>query len=97
MEPVLQTGLVSRPAVVDELSRTAALFHRDTALDVGGLRRGLTGAEVYDLALRVTERSRPGHHVPDVLVTSIARTPVPASPGTSQTGKNQNARRSKMH
>ena len=51
------------------------LFHRDTALDVGGLRRGLPGAEVYDLALRVTENFGQVLHVPDVLVTSIVAAP----------------------
>jgi O-antigen biosynthesis protein len=51
------------------------VFHRQTVLDVGGLRHGVAGAEVYDLALRVTERSRHVHHVPDVLVTTIATAP----------------------
>jgi GT2 family glycosyltransferase len=51
------------------------LFHRETALDVGGLRQGLPGAEVYDLALRVTEKFGQVHHVPDVLVTSIVAAP----------------------
>jgi O-antigen biosynthesis protein len=51
------------------------LFHRQTALDLGGLRDGLPGAEVYDLALRVTEQSSQVHHVPEVLVTSIAVAP----------------------
>jgi GT2 family glycosyltransferase len=51
------------------------LFHRQTALDVGGLRKGFPGAEVYDLALRMTERSGQVHHVPEILVTSIAAAP----------------------
>jgi hypothetical protein len=51
------------------------LFHRQTALAVGGLRKGFPGAEVYDLALRMTERSSQVHHVPEILVTSIATAP----------------------
>jgi GT2 family glycosyltransferase len=35
----------------------------------------VSGAEVYDLALRVTERSVLVHHVPEVLVTTIAAAP----------------------
>ena len=46
------------------------IVHREALLDAGGLRAGVTGAEVYDLALRVTERSDQVHHVPDVLVTT---------------------------
>jgi O-antigen biosynthesis protein len=56
------------------------VFDRQTVLDVGGLRHGLSGAEVFDLALRVSERSGHVHHVPDVLVTTIATAP---GPGTS--------------
>ena len=55
------------------------VFHKQSVLDVGGLRHGVPGAEVYDLALRVTECSRHVHHVPDVLVTAIATTPGPGA------------------
>src|SRR5215213_936254 len=48
------------------------LLHRETAFDVGGLREGISGAEVYDLALRVTEQFGQAHHVSDILATSIA-------------------------
>ena len=51
------------------------LFHRETALGVGSLREGLPGAEVYDLALRVTEQFGQVHHVPNVLATSITMAP----------------------
>jgi O-antigen biosynthesis protein len=53
------------------------VFHRQTFLDVGGLRHDVPGAEVFDVALRVTERSGHVHHVPDVLVTTIATAPGP--------------------
>jgi O-antigen biosynthesis protein len=53
------------------------VFDRQTVLDVGGLRHGLSGAEVFDLALRVSERSSHVHHVPDVLVTTITTAPGP--------------------
>jgi GT2 family glycosyltransferase len=53
------------------------VFHRQTILDVGGLRRDMPGAEVFDAALRVTEHSDHIHHVPDVLVTTIASAPGP--------------------
>jgi O-antigen biosynthesis protein len=56
------------------------VFHRQTLLDVGGLRPGLPGAEVFDLALRVTERSEHIHHVPEVLVSIIATAPRPGTP-----------------
>ena len=55
------------------------VFHRQTVLDAGGLRHGVPGAEVYDLALRVTERSGQIQHVPDVLVTTIATAPGPGA------------------
>ena len=55
------------------------IVHREALLDAGGLRAGVTGAEVYDLALRVTERSDQVHHVPDVLVTTIAAAPGPGA------------------
>ncbi len=51
------------------------LFHRETAFDIGGLRESVSGAEVYDLALRVTEQFGQALHVSDVLVTSIATAP----------------------
>ncbi len=51
------------------------LFHRETAFDIGGLREGVSGAEVFDLALRVTEQSGQTHHVSDVLATSIVTAP----------------------
>ncbi len=53
------------------------MFHRQTVLAMGGLREGVTGAEAYDLALRVTERTDRVRHVPDVLVTTIATAPGP--------------------
>jgi O-antigen biosynthesis protein len=51
------------------------VFQRQTLLEVGGLRHGLSGAEVYDLALRVTERCGHIHHVPDILATTITTAP----------------------
>jgi GT2 family glycosyltransferase len=51
------------------------VFHRQTVLDVGSLRAGVPGAEVYDLALRATDRSDQVHHVPEVLATTIATAP----------------------
>ena len=60
--------------------RPFVVFHRQTLLDVGGLRSGLPGAEVYDLTLRVTERSGHFHHVPEVLATTIATAPGPGMP-----------------
>ena len=51
------------------------LFHRETASAVGGLRQGVSGAEVYDLALRLTEQFSHVHHVPEVMATSIASAP----------------------
>ena len=56
------------------------LFHRKTAIEVGGLRQGLSGAEVYDLALRVTEQFGQVHHVPEVLATTIDTAPGPGEP-----------------
>jgi O-antigen biosynthesis protein len=53
------------------------VFHRQALVEVGGLRHEVTGAEVYDLALRVTECSHHVHHAPDVLVTTIATAPGP--------------------
>ncbi|MBA3449732.1 MAG: glycosyltransferase, partial [Chloroflexia bacterium] len=52
-----------------------ALFHRQTTVAAGGIREGFPGAEMYDLALRVTELSRHVRHVPDVLATTIETTP----------------------
>ena len=53
------------------------MFHRQTALATGGLREGVSGAEVFDLVLRVTERTDRVHHVADVLATTIATAPGP--------------------
>jgi GT2 family glycosyltransferase len=53
------------------------MFHRQTVLAAGGLREGVSGSEVYDLALRATERTDQVHHVPDVLATTIAAAPGP--------------------
>ena len=53
------------------------VFHRQALIEAGGLRHGMPGAEVYDLALRVTEHSDQVQHVPDVLVTTIATAPGP--------------------
>ncbi|MBW3632377.1 MAG: glycosyltransferase family 2 protein [Chloroflexi bacterium] len=56
------------------------LFHRETAIQVGGLRHDFPSGEVYDLALRVTEQFGQVHHVPEVLVTSITTAPGPGEP-----------------
>jgi GT2 family glycosyltransferase len=56
------------------------LFHRKTAIRAGGLRKGLSGAEVFDLALRVTEQFDGVHHVPEVLATIIDTAPGPGEP-----------------
>lgn len=53
------------------------LFHRETAVAVGGLREGFPGAEPYDLALRLTDESARVLHLPDVLVTTIEKAPTP--------------------
>ena len=73
------------------------VFHRQTVLEVGGLRHGVPGAEVYDLALRVTERSarssrarRSGDH-------HRHRSWIPGRHGTLQIGGRRNARHSRMH
>ena len=76
LESVLQTGLVSDLLSSMNYLGPFVVFHKQSVLDVGGLRHGVPGAEVYDLALRVTECSRHVHHVPDVLVTAM-RTPTP--------------------
>ncbi|MGH2614590.1 MAG: glycosyltransferase [Thermomicrobiales bacterium] len=54
--------------------------HREMALEVGGLRDGYSGAEMYDLALRVSERADQVIHIPDILVTSIETAPGPDEP-----------------
>ncbi len=56
------------------------LFHRELALEAGGFRDGYAGAEVYDLALRVTEHTDQVLHVPDILVTTIERAPGTGEP-----------------
>src|SRR5215203_3527922 len=53
------------------------VFHRQALVEAGGPRHEVTGAEVYDLALRVTECSHHVHHAPDILVTTIATAPDP--------------------
>jgi GT2 family glycosyltransferase len=50
-------------------------FSREKVLVAGGLRRGLPGAEIYDLALRVTELDGEVIHIADVLVTTIDTAP----------------------
>jgi O-antigen biosynthesis protein len=39
----------------------------DAVRQVGGMRPGFDGAQDYDLVLRVTERARRVHHIPEVL------------------------------
>ena len=56
------------------------LFHRTAALAAGGLRGDFPGAEVYDLALRVSERSASVCHVPEILVTTIEEAPTVDEP-----------------
>jgi GT2 family glycosyltransferase len=56
------------------------LFRREAAVAAGGLRPGFSGAESYDLALRVTDASNRVLHVPDVLVTAIEHAPAPGEP-----------------
>jgi GT2 family glycosyltransferase len=56
------------------------LFHRKTAIEVGGLREELPGAEVFDLVLRLTEQFGQVHHVPEVLVTTIDAAPGQGEP-----------------
>ncbi len=45
------------------------VYRKDLLNDIGGFRRGLEGAQDYDLALRCIERIKPNqiHHVPRVL------------------------------
>jgi O-antigen biosynthesis protein len=52
-----------------------ALFERKSVLDAGGIRDDFPGAEVYDLALRITERSSDVCHVAEILVTNIESSP----------------------
>jgi GT2 family glycosyltransferase len=56
------------------------LFLRKSAILVGGLRQGLSGAEVFDLALRMTEQFGQVHHVPEVLATTVDTAPGPGEP-----------------
>ena len=72
------------------------VFHRQTVLEVGGLRHGLSGAEVYDLALRVTEHS--GHIHTCQMYWRRPSPPllIPGRHGTLRIGERQNVRRSKM-
>ncbi len=51
------------------------LVQRECAMAAGGLREGYEGAEMYDLALRVTERSHQVLHLPEVLATTIEQSP----------------------
>jgi GT2 family glycosyltransferase len=53
------------------------LFERDAALATGGLRDDLPGAEISDLALRVTDSSANVLHVPHVLASTIESAPGP--------------------
>jgi GT2 family glycosyltransferase len=56
------------------------LFDRAAAVAAGGLRAGYTGAESYDLALRVTDGSSQVLHVPEVLATTIEEAPAIGAP-----------------
>jgi GT2 family glycosyltransferase len=44
-----------------------SVFRRALVVDVGGFREGFDGSQDHDLILRVTERARRVHHVPEVL------------------------------
>jgi GT2 family glycosyltransferase len=44
-----------------------SVARRSLALEVGGFRAGFDGSQDHDLILRVTERARRIHHVPEVL------------------------------
>jgi GT2 family glycosyltransferase len=56
------------------------LFRRDAVNQAGGLHAEVPGAEVYDLALRVTDNSARVAHIPEVLVTAIERAPASDEP-----------------
>lgn len=51
------------------------LFRRDAVNQVGGLRAEAAGAEVYDLALRITDGPARVAHLSEVLATTIERAP----------------------
>jgi GT2 family glycosyltransferase len=44
-----------------------SVLRRSLVADVGGFREGFDGSQDHDLILRVTERARRVHHLPDVL------------------------------
>jgi GT2 family glycosyltransferase len=44
-----------------------SVLRRSLVVDVGGFRDGFDGSQDHDLILRVTERARHVHHVPEVL------------------------------
>jgi GT2 family glycosyltransferase len=44
-----------------------SVLRRSLVEEVGGMRPGFDGAQDYDLVLRVTERARYIHHIPEVL------------------------------
>lgn len=56
------------------------LFDRQAVAAVGGLREDVKGAEVYDLALRVSEGAGRIVHLPEVLVTTLADAPAEYEP-----------------
>jgi GT2 family glycosyltransferase len=53
------------------------LFRRSLAIEAGALRAGFSGAEVYDLTLRVAEHTSQIRHLPHVLATTIESAPAP--------------------
>jgi GT2 family glycosyltransferase len=56
------------------------LFQRQAALEAGGLREDFPGAEVFDLALRLSEQPHRVCHVPEILVTTIEAAPTEDEP-----------------
>lgn len=52
-----------------------ALFRRDRALEIGGLREEFHSAEIFDLILRLSEQPGQIVHVPEILVTTIDAAP----------------------
>lgn len=57
-----------------------SVFRRSLVEDVGGFRLGFDGAQDYDLILRVTEKARQIHHIPEILYHWRA---IPGSTATS--------------
>ncbi|MGV1006990.1 MAG: glycosyltransferase family 2 protein [Dermatophilaceae bacterium] len=61
-----------------------SVFRRTLLQTVGGFREGYDGSQDYDLVLRVTEKARRIHHIPEVLYHWRA---VPGSAATDATAK----------